>query len=552
MKVQAIQQQDNIQNNNPTQFKGAGDAFLRYLATNQAVGANGVDLCFMVTPRTASDMLGRGPLAGFETMRREAMGTVNDSLIGVYGMAAGGIAAAAMGFSKKYGANVNSIYAAPETLNILAENKASQLKNGKSQLDYLKETLKNIKAYNPTAAGADEEGYVKLSKETVDKAAEFLDKAINETKESKEGLFKKSKFDVWTKINTENSRSLISNIITNDTGAQSQYILESADKKISSKTNLETLLNDIFKVSDNFNKEKIKQSFEEQVKAGKGIRDNAYIKSLTKFMKSKAIGGFILGSAVGLSVQPINMYISKLKTGSDGFVGVEGRSKDKSAGFFGLKCASAAAFWGMVMATIPSGFKGFMDKMAFKGFWPTINQLKGIYGLTIVSRILSARDKDELRESLTKDTLGFLSWLVLGDFVNKCVATAHDKDVMNFRLADKDKKMVQKIFNSSLKTRDEILIETLAKNGISTTREEGGKLFAKSFKEMLKDLDKLSPELKKATRKKLNVLNKAQLAGYLFSGLVLGLGIPNLNIYITNKLDAKRKAKAKAQAAIAS
>ena len=119
-------------------------------------------------------------------------------------------------------------------------------------------------------------------------------------------------------------------------------------------------------------------------------------------------------------------------------------------------------------------------------------------------------------------------------------------------MADKDKKMVQKIFNSSLKTRDEILIETLAKNGISTTREEGGKLFAKSFKEMLKDLDKHSPELKKATRKKLTVLNKAQLAGYLFSGLVLGLGIPNLNIYITNKLDAKRKAKAKAQAAIAS
>ena len=71
---------------------------------------------------------------------------------------------------------------------------------------------------------------------------------------------------------------------------------------------------------------------------------------------------------------------------------------------------------------------------------------------------------------------------------------------------------------------------------------------------MLKDLDKLSPEIKKATKKKLGVLNKAQLAGYLFSGLVLGLGIPNLNIYITNKLDAKRKAKAKAQkeAAIAS
>ena len=29
----------------------------------------------------------------------------------------------------------------------------------------------------------------------------------------------------------------------------------------------------------------------------------------------------------------------------------------------------------------------------------------------------------------------------------------------------------------------------------------------------------------------------------MFSGLVLGLGIPNLNIYITNTLDKKRKAK---------
>jgi hypothetical protein len=49
--------------------------------------------------------------------------------------------------------------------------------------------------------------------------------------------------------------------------------------------------------------------------------------------------------------------------------------------------------------------------------------------------------------------------------------------------------------------------------------------------------------LKKATKKRLGALNKAQMAGYLFSGLVLGLGIPNLNIYITNKLDKKHKAE---------
>ena len=107
MKVQKIQQQqnNNLQQNTPAQFKGAGDSFLRYLATNQAVGANGVDLCFMVIPRTGSDMIRRGPLAGFETLRREIMGTINDSLIGVYGMAAGVLAASLMGFNKKYGTN---------------------------------------------------------------------------------------------------------------------------------------------------------------------------------------------------------------------------------------------------------------------------------------------------------------------------------------------------------------------------------------------------------------------------------------------------------------
>ena len=185
-----------------------------------------------------------------------------------------------------------------------------------------------------------------------------------------------------------------------------------------------------------------------------------------------------------------------------------------------------------------------MDKMSFTGKMPTISQLKGVYGVTIISRIFSARDKDELREVLTKDTLGYLSWLVLGDIVNKLAADGLDKTVMNYKRGFENANPFKRTFNASLKTRDEILIETLAQNGIKTTKEEGGKTIAKSFKEMLKDLDKINDtQIKKQTRKRLNTLNKAQLAGYLFSGLVLGLGIPNLNIYITNTLDKKRKAQ---------
>ena len=537
MKVQFSNSQTT---NQQPQFKGAIDSGLRYLATNQAIGANGVDFCFMVTPRTASDTIKRGPAAGLETFRREIMGTVNDSCIGLFGAASG--AMIAYGLNKKYGLNVNKLFTAPETLNILAENKSEQIKNNKTQIDYIKKTLSDVKAYNPTSARADSEGFVKLSGKTIDEAAEFFDKALNN---------KELDFHNWTKEKTAGSRSVIINKITEDTGAQSRYILESTDKAIKSETNLKSLLNDIYIVSDSFNHDKVKDAFKKQIEAGEAVKNNTFVKGVQKFMKSRAGAGFAIASAVGLSVQPINMYLTKLKTGTDGFVGVEGRSKDNSNGFKGLKVLSSAAFFSMILATLnmsPHKFltspSKFMDKMSFTGKMPTINQLKGVYGVTIISRIFSARDKDELREVLTKDTLGYLSWLVLGDIVNKLVADGMDKTVMNYKRGFENANPFKRTFNASLKTRDEILIETLAQNGKETTKQVDGKTVAKSFKEMLKDVDTLNPQIKKLTKKRMFALNSAQIAGYLFSGLVLGLGIPNLNIYITNTLDKKRKAEA--------
>ena len=545
MKVQPITQQ-NQKLQQQTNFKGAVDTTLRYLATNQAVGANLVDFSFMVTPRTLNDGIKRGPAAGMETGRREIMGTVNDSCVGLFGAAAGAMIAGSL--SKKYDTKVNKMFTAPETLHILAENKSSQIKDKKSQVEYIKETLKNAKGYNPTSVNADAEGYVKLSDKTIEKVAKYYDELLNN----------KADFNKWTSSKSDKSRTVLMNEIIADTGAGSDYILESADKKIQSKTNLKSLLNDIFIVSDSFNGDKVKNAFEEQIKSGKAVKENSFIKGLDKFMRTRAGMGFAASCAIGLSVQPINMYLTKLKTGQDGFVGVEGRSKDNSAGFFGLKTLSSAAFFSMILSTLnmnPLKFtpKKFMDKMSFSGKMPTINQLKGLYGITIISRIFSARDKDELREVLTKDTLGYLSWLVLGDFVNRMAASGFDSDkckVLNIKKGTEKDNYFKKMFYANLKTRDEILVQTLADQGISTTKNEGDKVIAKTFKEMLKDLNGLKDEaLKKATKKRLRALNIAQLSGYLFSGLVLGLGIPNLNIYITNKLDAKRKAEAAKQQA---
>lgn len=530
MKVQAIQQQNNRKS---PQFKNGIDGALRFFATNQAWGANGVDVCFMVMPRTASDGFKRGPLAGMETFRREIMGTVNDTLIGMYGFLAGSIVANLI--MKKFNIGANTIFTAPETMNILSNNRAEQLKNNLTRVDYLKNTLKHVKAYNPSSSASDSKGYIDIAGKTIDEVAELFDKAIDSN----------MKYKDWIKNKTAGGKKVIINKITEATGAQSEYILSSANGKEQSVTNLDALLNDIFKVTKSFDNSEVKKAFDEQVRSGKSIKDNAFVKSILKFMKTRAGIGFAMAALVGVSVQPMNMYISKRKTGSDGFVGVAGRTKDKSTKFKVIKAISSAAFLTMILGTLKSWPQQFMEKMSFKGKMPTINQLKGVYGITIVSRIFSARDKDELREVLTKDTLGYLSWLVLGDIVNRITAQLLDKSVINFKKDKKQSKWVLKeALFTSLKTRDEILIETLAKNNIETTKNEGRQIKAKTFKEMVKDLDKLPEAVRKTARKRLNTLNKAQCAGYLFSGLVLGLGIPNLNIYITNKLDKKRKLEA--------
>ena len=58
----------------------------------------------------------------------------------------------------------------------------------------------------------------------------------------------------------------------------------------------------------------------------------------------------------------------------------------------------------------------FFNRMQFNGIVPSIPQLKAVYAFTIASRLMAARDKNELRESLTKDFIGFVNWLILGDF----------------------------------------------------------------------------------------------------------------------------------------
>lgn len=492
-------------------FKGASDYIslgLRFLDTNQAWGANAVDVGSMVLPRTTVDTINRGPAAGLETGRREASGTINHSLIGVYGSLAA--LAFSLALNKTFNVRADKIFADNESFDIIGKYFHNNIqKNGRNGAleATLGDVLKNVTTTNN---GQD----ISLSEHNVQVIKERMLKALASPDIDKDTI-------------PASTRQFLVNYIIEATGSESDFKLKGFNKETTS--NLPTFVENLYNISKTLTKENVIKEFEKAAK----FSENEFIKSIKKLNNRRTIAGMAVASGIGMSIQPMNIYLTKKKTGSDGFVGVEGREKDKSFGFKLWKLAAAAVFGGGIVANLAMKKGGLLKNIQYKGLVPTINQFKLIYGLTIMSRFMVARDKDELRESVVKDVLGFFNWLVLGNFVAKGVVLAMDKEKSLLK-NPKESSFFKKI----LKTRDEVLVEGLKKANISSVSKDGKAL---KFSEMLKLLP--ASETGKAVSRRLKILNLAQVAGYLYSGLVLGIGIPKLNIYMTNKSEAKRKAR---------
>lgn len=498
MKIQNInlqqQQYNSKKNNDQTSFGGIGGdivnggvQLLRFLNTNQAWGATAVDFTCMVAPRTMTDFT-RGADAGIETFRREASGTINHAGVGLIYAPLAGLILSSM-INPKYGIKAQKVFADSDAVDIMS----------KMQFDSLKANggVTNLEDYAAkVAASITNSNGVNLSDDAQKAFARTL---VNEVNTS-------------SKDNT----AMLRHIVLDDLGVESDVMMKSADKEV--KASLNDIVDNVTSMSKTLFKDKVVDSFKEAT----NLADVKFVKHLKNFGMRRSLLGLGLASLIGMSIQPINIYLTKKKTGSDGFVGVEGREKDKSFGFKVKKALTATAFGAGVYALMD---KPFLKGIQYKGLTPTLNQFKLVYGLTIMSRFLATRDKDELREATVKDTLGFLSWLVLGNFVQK--GTQKGLSALYKRRHNKDLNLVGK-------TRDEVLYAALKKAGISTLKD--GKPL--TFVEMLKAI----PKADKLTKTKLRYLTYAQLAGYAFSGVVLGVGIPKLNIYMTKKSEEKRKA----------
>lgn len=541
MKVQQITPQYIQQNKQKQQsqprFTGAPETaatlLLRFLDTNQAIGANSVDLCSMVIPRTVYDFHKRGADAGVETARRESMGTINHSLVGVYGTLGGMLVASALNRRfKNDNLRVDKLFADNATTDILARYRLNSLrKEPKPEVSnvksYLNEVFDNLKVYNPANKDA-VDGWVGIKGKERDLVIEKL-----------EDLLKNGKKDQIDK----DSLNYIKNLLVSSTGGEKQVKLEFfKDGKLEKKAtnNLSSFIENLHNVSKVYMKKDIEEIFKNSV----DIDSNAFVNALKSMNLKRSVIGLGIATAIGVSTQPINKYLTFKKTGQTGFVGVEGREEDHSTKFKIMKTVAGILLAGAAISTITTKPSEFLSKIQFKGMLPTVDQLKLVYGMTIGSRLLAARDKDELRESAIKDSLGFLNLLVLGALVAKGSAKLLDKSKSLITLKpNSGKGFVNWLKNSTLRNRDEVLLTELKAHGKEVIKD--GK--ALTFKELMKLSETLPTDVQKSLKGKLRVLNLSQAIGYLYSGLVLGVGVPALNAHMTAKSDAKYKAIAEAK-----
>lgn len=492
---------------NNINFKGPLDGMvtgaLRACDMNEMVNAVGLDVGAMVIPRAYYDTKARNEYAGAETFIREASGTfINCLSAGLFAMGISKIASKRI--QPEIKVNPDSWYSA-ESLGAL---KKAWDKTG--NLDgYLNKVLESI-------SGRDVNKVNELKNicwqdvEWVDEARWEKIKWDNQgyrgvqdklkTKADFINTFKELIRDEnITKDDKKCVLSIMEKRLANVLGAERDTALNVDGVKLSAK--LENILRDTHDMGkDVFTKHSSKEI--EQI-----------INKTLKVNKVKAFGAITASCILGLTNQALNRKITEKRTGVKGFVGdigygTEGACAREDKYLSAKKIGASALMIALIFATMGvKNFKEFANKLQFTGPITGGNAIKTVYGATIVGRFLAADNGTELRESMTRDYLGFLNWLVFGGFFAKGAANLLDRKGQNLFNYTKEGKGLKHWFNDmSLKTHNEIASK--------------GSEFAK--KNMWK-------------------LNAAQASGIAYSAVTLGILLPMLNAKVTEMRANKNK-----------
>lgn len=497
-------------------FTGALDGMLTQsliaIDTNPMVNAALVDVFAMVLPRTYVDTKKRNKYAGTETFLREAMGTFIVCLSS--GIFAKGIAHLYNKFVEPEIKINSKSWLTNDSLELLQH---SWNKSGGNVEKYVSNILANISGIDgkgkvswngiewKNTDGPGEPAWNKINW----KNPEF--KNIHERLKSEDEIIKTLSEIIQNKdideADAKHILKIIEHRITNVLEASNSITVEFDGKTLG--TSLTNLLRDTYDLGRN-------------VFSNKDVNIEKALNKLGKMNKVKTLGALSIAAGLGLTNQYLNRQITKKRTGTTAFVGEvdykdiiknkEQQAPKRDKGLFGLKLLASAGI--VTLAAIVMKIKNpadFIKKLEFTGPITSGNAIKTVYTTVLVGRFLASDNLTELRESVTRDYLGFLNWLVFGGFVAKGVANLLDRGQNNlFNIHKEGKGLKHWLSDISLKSHAEIAAK--------------GTEFAK---------------------KNIWKLNLAHISGLLYSTLALGFFLPILNIAVTKYEHRKHKGEQK-------
>ncbi|MDD3593193.1 MAG: hypothetical protein PHX18_01035 [Candidatus Gastranaerophilales bacterium] len=257
------------------------------------------------------------------------------------------------------------------------------------------------------------------------------------------------------------------------------------------------------------------------IDAGQNIFNSSDTETILKKLKAlnsiKTFGAISLSIGLALTNQALNRYITKKRTGTAAFVGnmdylsdlnTQNKREDKKKNLNLYKLLAGSGFILMLVKVMNiNSLKDLVKRLELTGPATSGHAIKVVFGALVLGRILASKDKTELRETVFRDYMGFLNWLVLGGFVAKGVAQILDPKKENlFNISKPGKGISHWLKNISLKTHAEITAQ-------------GGKLVKENIRK----------------------LNIAHISGLAYSLLMLGIILPKLNIAMTKKNQTKTK-----------
>ena len=373
------------------------------------VGVAVIDMLTAILPRTWVDAKTNG-FAAAETFRRESSGLVVNCLIpgGFVWMAAKGLE-----LLRPENKGLAGLWANQDSMEALSHEFKEA--NGNT-VGYLKKVIGKMSFNNGKNWNS-----VDVTKKEIEDAIIDFGKVVD-------GQLKGN--------SAKKAQEKLQSLIIKETGGAEHLKYASKDGVKAFSTNLSHLLRDSIDLGKIFKKVGISNL-------------DKWVKNTTKFINQKSIIGLLIVIPLAASMQSINRWITRKRSGKNGapiykdFVKENTQkemNKKEKASFWAQKIGAAGLMVGLAILSMMK--KPSLKMLQFNNKLPSMDQCRWIAMSTFASRMLASEDKNELHEVTWRDIATFSSLYFLGDYVAKGVATIIKK-VSNINLLNYTKEAPQ-------------------------------------------------------------------------------------------------------------